>query len=302
MKKMSNIKLYNFELKKLNFLYLLNGSLRYINASKLKALTRLRNKNYIKALVTLKVKGNKKWTNFVEKVKRSNKFVVGVRNKIKVKLTGSYLKIKSFKSFKRYDFSIKRRFGFKRIFIFFRLDEKPVYKRRRSINFKRKLYLFSRRLRFFYGGLTQKGQWKLSRMLRRKKKKIEFDNKVVSLENKIYMLLYRINLVKWPNAGIALLKKGLVMINKKIIRSIRYTVKPYEIVSFKNKSVREDYLLNLNDSRLQNAGFKTMPNFIEFNYKAFCFTYIPQISRLNMINFKFPIKKQLVFGLGKKTI
>jgi ribosomal protein S4 len=115
------------------------------------------------------------------------------------------------------------------------------------------------------------------------------------------MLLYRLNLVKWPSDGILLLRKGSVLVNKKRTRSTIYTVKPYEIVSLKH-NLRNAYLFKLHNSRLQNSGFKAIPNFIEFNYKAFCFTYIPQLYKFNMLNFKFPIKKQLVFGLGKRTI
>jgi len=301
MRKLANKNLYNFKLSKLHFLYLLNDSLRRASLSKSKwLLNRFKNNEYIGPIN--EIKKNTRWTTYSEKIKRSNKFLVGVRNKIKMKKKGPYLKLKSFKSFKRYDFSIKRRFGFKRIFIFFRLDEKPVYKRRRNTNFKKKLYLYSRRLRFFYGNLTQKGQWKLSQTLKRKKKKIEFDNKIISLENKIYMLLYRLNLVKWPNAGILLLKKGLVTVNKKITRSTMYIVKPYEIIGLKKHRLRNEYLFKLNNSRIQSVGFKPIPNFIEFNYRAFCFTYIPQIYKFSMLNFRFPIKKQLIFGLGKKTI
>jgi len=142
MKKFVDKRLYNFNFKlsKLHFLYLLNTSLRYVNLSKLKWLTRFKNNKYTKIVNV--IKENKKWTNYVEKIKRANKFLVGVRNKTKIKTTDSgFLKLKSFKSFRRYDFSIKRRFGFKRIFIFFRLDEKPIYKRRRNLNFK-KNYIF----------------------------------------------------------------------------------------------------------------------------------------------------------------
>jgi len=169
MRKLANKKLYNFKLSKLSFLYLLNSRLRRVNLSKLKWLSRFKNNKYIETIN--EIKENPRWATYNEKVKRSNKFLVGIRNKMKTKKTGFHLKLKSFKSFKRYDFSIKRRFGFKRIFIFFRLDEKPVYKRRRNTNFKKKLYLYNHRLRFFYGGLTQTGQWKLSQTLKRKKKK-----------------------------------------------------------------------------------------------------------------------------------
>jgi len=138
MRKLANKNLYNFKLSKLYFLYLLNGSLRRATLSNSKwLLNRFKNDKYIGTIN--EIKKNTRWTNYSEKIKHSNKFLIGIRNKIKMKKTGPHLKLKSFKSFKRYDFSIKRRFGFKRIFIFFRLDEKPVYKRRRNTNFKKKI-------------------------------------------------------------------------------------------------------------------------------------------------------------------
>jgi len=122
MKKVSHKKLYNFKLNKLHFLYLLNSRLRRVNSLKLKWLSQFTHNKYI-AVIT-KINENARWANYSEKIKRSNKFLIGNLNKIKINETASYLKLKSMKSFKRYDFSIKRRFGFKRIFIFFRLDEK----------------------------------------------------------------------------------------------------------------------------------------------------------------------------------
>ena len=99
------------------------------------------------------------------------------------------------------------------------------------------------------------------------------------------------------------LKNGLICINGKIILNPNYRVKPYEIIHFVGKIIKEErnrFLLNLTSS-FEKLIFKGFNALFEYNFTSFCFTTLPKIieDKLNKLAPYYTASNSGRFGVQK---
>jgi len=154
------------------------------------------------------------------------------------------------------------------------IKEFIFFKRRKK---KLNPYFLSKVFRFFYR-LNPFKLWQLSRKARKKPKGGVFLDFLSFYELKLDVFIVSLGLLDTVQNAIKLIKNGIFCINGRLVTNSNVILKPFNILSLKNKLLRQSFcnkfLINLSKKRFIKKNFD-IPKYIECNFKLFYFMYLP---------------------------
>lgn len=128
--------------------------------------------------------------------------------------------------------------------------------------------------------------WQITRKSRKGKNKGLLDYLAyfeLTIKNIMLLSNFNLNLQEFK----IYLNNGFICVNGRIILSINYIIKAYDIIHFVNKIVKNErnrFLLNLLSSFEKSIFVKNFSTLFEYNFASYCFTMLPGFLKHKFVN------------------
>jgi ribosomal protein S4 len=205
---------------------------------------------------------------------------------------------------KRKKFSLKR---WKRKLYKFLLNKKRgkfisrAKMTKKSLN--KRLYYQRKKILFFYKNMSIREFWRRGSTL--KSKFLSTENRLLMMDYRLDVLLYRLGFSKSISNSKRLLNDRVISLNGRVGSKYWHKVKPTDFFGFvlnKRHFFRNYYLVKLGRSRIRNLSLSRVPNFIEFNFRLMLFKYIIGGFKKGFFVYPFNYNKKVLGKVGKYEI